>query len=144
MKREILERFKKLVKKVRTVYIATADRTGTPHIAASEGLTFTEEGHILFKAWFCLKTVANLEKNRKLSLAVLDPKTQEGYQILGEIKRIEAGAMLDGYGPEREKDWAGYPQAEHQLLIHAKKISSLTSGPHSDEWIESPAGKETA
>jgi general stress protein 26 len=136
MKKEVLERFKKLVKKVGTVYIATADKAGMPHIAASEGLTFTEEGHILFKAWFCLKTVSNLEKNRKLSLAVLDPKTQEGYQILGEIERIEAGAMLDGYGPEREKEWAGYPQAEHQLLIRAEKISSLTSGPHSDEWIE--------
>ena len=141
MKREILERFKKLVKKVGTVYIATADKAGTPHIAASEGLTFTEEGHLLFKAWFCLKTVANLEKNPKLSLAVLDPETQEGYQILGEIKRIETGAMLDGYGLDKERDWAGYPQAEHQLLIQPKKISSLTSGPHSDEWIESPAGK---
>ncbi len=144
MKRETLEKVEKLVKRVGTVYIATADRTGTPHIAASEGMTFTQDGDILFKAWFCLKTVANLAKSKKLSLAVLDPKTQEGYQILGEIRRIDRGAMLDGYGPGREKEWAGYPQAEHQLLIDPKKISSLTSGPHSDQWIESPAGKGRA
>jgi len=135
MNNEMLEKVKRLVDKVGTVYIATADRKGTPHIAASKGMTFTQEGHILFKAWFCLKTVANLGENRKLSLAILNPKTQEGYQILGEIKRIDTTAILDGYGSEREKDWAGYPQTEHQLLIQAKKISSLTSGPHSDELV---------
>ena len=143
MNRGMLQKVKELVEKVGTVYIATADRKGTPHIAASEGMAFTKEGHIVFKAWFCLKTVANLGENRKLSLAVLNPKTQEGYQILGEIKRIDRGAVMDGYGSDREKSWEGYPQVEHQLLIHAKKVSSLTSGPHSDELSEFPAGRGT-
>jgi general stress protein 26 len=144
MDSEILEKVKQLVKKVGTVYIATADGKGTPHIAASEGMTFTNEGQVLFKAWFCLKTVENLEKNRKLSLAILSPKTREGYQILGEIERIDRGAILDGYGPGNEKKWAGFPQAEHQLLIQVLKVSALTSGPHSDEFIHSPADKEIA
>ena len=144
MDREILEKIKQLVKKVGTVYIATADREGTPHIAASEGMTFTKEGQVVFKAWFCLKTVENLEKNRKLSLAILNPKTREGYQILGEIERIDRGAILDGYGSGNEKKWAGFPQAEHQLLIQVQKISSLTSGPHSDEFIQLPTDKGMA
>ncbi len=83
MDREILEKVKQLVKKVGTVYIATADREGTPHIAASEGMTFTKEGRVVFKAWFCLKTVENLEKNRKLSLADSKPKNSRGLSDFG-------------------------------------------------------------
>ena len=135
MERETLEKVKKLVQKLGIVYLATADKKGTPHIAASEGMTFTKEGKILFKAWFCLKTVENLAMNRKLSLAILNPKTQEGYQVLGEIERIHKGAILNGNGSDQEEKWAGYPQAEHQLLIRVQKIASLTSGPHSDEFV---------
>ena len=132
---EILEKVKRLVRKSGIVFLATTDRKGTPHIAASEGMTFTEDGKALFKAWFCLKTIENLSENGKLSLAILNPKTKEGYQILGEIERIDRGAILDGYGPDNEEKWAGYPQAEHQLLIRVQKVASLTSGPHSDEFI---------
>lgn len=135
MERETLEKVKKLIQEVGIVYVATADREGIPHIAAAEGMTFTDEGQVIFKAWFCLKTVENLGKNPELSLAVLNPKTKEGYQILGEIERIDRGAILDGYGSEEEKKWAGYPQVEHQLSVRIQKVSSLTSGPHSDEFI---------
>ncbi len=54
MEREILEKVKRLVRKLGIVFLATTDRKGTPHIAASEGMTFTEDGKALFKAWFCL------------------------------------------------------------------------------------------
>jgi general stress protein 26 len=98
----ILEKVKKLVQKVKVVYVATANREGIPHIAASKGMAFIED-QIVFRAWFCLKTVENLRENPKLSLAVLNAKTKEGYQLLGEVERIEKGAILDGYTPEEEK-----------------------------------------
>lgn len=135
MKRGMLKKVKRLVQEVKVVYVATSDKEGVPHLAAAEGMTFPKEGQIVFRAWFCLKTVENLVTNPKLSLAILHPVTGEGYQILGEIERVEKGAFLDGFRPEEEKKWAGYPQAEHQLSIRIEKVSSLTSGPHSDEFI---------
>ena len=135
MDKVALEKVKTLVEKVKVVYVATADKEGIPHIAASEGISFVGEDQIAFRAWFCLKTVENLGQNPNLSLAVLHPKSKEGYQILGKIERIEEGAILDGYSPEEERKRAGYPQAEHQLLIRVEKISVLAAGPHSDEFI---------
>ncbi len=135
MERGTIEKLKRFVQAVEVVYVATADREGFPHIAAAEGMTFMKESQILFRAWFCLKTLENLENNPKVSLAVLNPRTKEGYQILGKVERMEEGAILDGYGPGEEKRRADYPQAEHRLLIHIEKVSSLTSGPHSDEFI---------
>ena len=135
MERGLLEKLKTLAEEVRVVYVATSDREGVPHIAAAEGMAFGNDDRILFRAWFCIKTVENLEKNPRLSLAIIHPGTREGYQVLGRVERIERGAMLDGYRPGEEKKWASYPQAEHQLSISIEMVSRLTSGPHSDEFL---------
>jgi general stress protein 26 len=57
MKPGILQKMKKLVQDVKVVYVATANKKGVPHIAASEGMAFLNEDQIVFRAWFCLKTV---------------------------------------------------------------------------------------
>jgi general stress protein 26 len=132
---EILEKVKRMVQKVKVVYVATANREGVPHIAAAEGIAFMED-EIVFRAWFCPKTVENLRENPQLSLAVLSPKTKEGYQLFGVVERIEKGAILDGYAPGEEEEWSGYPQAEHQLYIRVKAVSQLTSRGHSDEFLD--------
>jgi predicted pyridoxine 5'-phosphate oxidase superfamily flavin-nucleotide-binding protein len=136
MEKGLLDKVRKLVRGVKVVYVATANREGAPHIAASEGMTFVDGDRIVFRAWFCIKTVGNLRENPRLSLAVLNTETGEGYQLLGELERIERGAMLNGFAFEKEGEWAGYPQAEHQLHIRITAISHLTSGAHSDEVIE--------
>ena len=133
MEKRLLDEVKNLVQEVRIVYVATASREGIPHIAASEGMTFVDGDQVVFRAWFCIKTVGNLQENPRLSLAVLNPETREGYQLFGELERIEKGAILDGFAVEKVREWAGYPQAEHQLYIRIKAISQLTSGAHSDE-----------
>lgn len=136
MKPEKVQKVKNLVEKVKTVYVATANKEGLPHIAASEGMAFNDGDQVIFKAWFCLKTVENLRENPRISLGVLDPETGEGYQVFGKMERVETGAILDGFTPQMEKNWKGYPQIEHQLSIRIEKISHLTTGAHSDEFIE--------
>jgi general stress protein 26 len=134
MKPEMLDKVRRVLERAKVVFVATANGEGDTHIAAEEGLILRSEGQAFFRAWFCLKTLQNLQENPKVSLAVLDPKTKEGYQLLGEVERIEEGAILNGYVPEKEMEWGGYPRAEHQLLIRLQKISHLTSGAHSDEF----------
>ena len=131
----ILEKVRKLAQGAKVVYVATANKEGVPHIAAEKGMAFHDEDRIIFRAWFCLKTVENLQENPKISLAVLDPKTHEGYQILGVTESVEKGAMLDGFASE--KDRGGFPQVEYQLYIRIQAISHLTPGAHSDEFISS-------
>jgi len=135
MEPEILDRVKKLSRKVNVVYVATADCDGVPHVAAAKGMEFLAEDRVFFRAWFCLETVRNLQDNPKVALALLDPGTNEGYQLSGEMERIEKGAILDGFAPGAEEKWRGYPQAEHQLHIRIKRISSFSSGAHSDEFL---------
>jgi general stress protein 26 len=117
----MLEKVKRLVQEVKVVYVATSDKEGVPHLAAAEGMTFAKEDQIVFKAWFCLKTVENLGKNPKLSLAILHPVTREGYQILGEIEQIEKGGILDGFRPKRRRNGQGIPRLSTGFRFASKR-----------------------
>ena len=135
MEQEISEKVKRLLRKVKMVYVSTANKDGTPHIAVEEGMIILNNDRVLFRAWFCFRTLENLRENPAISLALFDPETKQGYQLLGEMETMETGAILNGFVPGREGGWEGYPQAEHQLLLHIQKISSLALGPHSDEFL---------
>jgi hypothetical protein len=134
MEPSLVQEMRNLVDENRAVYVATANSEGVPHIAVEHGLTLLDEQHLVFRSWFCLRTIENLDQNPQLALAILDPVTQDGVQVLGEMERIERGATLNGFSLEGEKQWAGYPQSEHQLLIRITKIFRLSTGPHSDEF----------
>jgi general stress protein 26 len=136
MEKEILEKVKKLLQKVKLIYVATSNKEGIPHIAVEEGMIFLDNDRVLFRAWFCFKTLDNLRENPSISLAVLAPKARQGYQLFGEMEKIEEGAILNGFAPVKEKVWTGYPQAEHRLLIRIQRISPLASGPHADEFLQ--------
>ena len=65
-------------------------------------------------AWFCPITVANLQKNRQVSLVIWEYKGDTGYQLLGETEKVEEIAMMNGYVPGAESRHP-LPQVERQL-----------------------------
>ena len=68
-------------------------------------MAFTDGDQVVFRAWFCLKTVENLYEHPRISLGVLDPVTGKGYQLMGRMERVEGGypqrvCASDGEGLE--------------------------------------------
>ena len=120
-----------LAAQLRHIFVATADATGTPHIAAAGELTSSTKGRLLVKAWFCPGTMANIQINRRVALVVWDPGTDTGYQVLGETEKIEDMAMLNGYAPSVESKHP-VPQVERQLSVTVNKIIGFSHAPHSD------------
>ncbi len=120
-----------LAERVGHVLVATADAEGLPHIAAAQRLAPADEGAIAVAAWFCPGTVANVEQNKKIAIAVWDPVADAGYQLLGNVESSEVVAMLDGYAPEAERT-APPPQAERRLIVRVSKILRFSHAPHSD------------
>jgi len=41
--------------------------------------------------------VANLRENPSLSIVVWDRASDLGYQVIGELEKIEEAAMMDGF-----------------------------------------------
>ncbi len=91
-----------LAKQVGSVFVATADAQGVPHLAAAGKVVLTPEGRVAVTEWLCPGTMENLKANRRIALAVWDVKKDFGYQLVGESEKVEDLLMMNGYTPEKE------------------------------------------
>lgn len=120
-----------LAEKLGHVFVATADASGMPHVAAAVQLNNASGNHVAVSAWFCPGTVANLDVNRHISLVVWDSPADRGFQLLGLVENIEVQAMMNGFSPEAELD-SPMPQVERKLLVKVDKVLVFSHAPHSD------------
>ncbi len=131
MKIEKLNQAVAIAKKTQQVFIATADAAGAPHIACAGKITAEAGDRLAVTEWFCPGTVANLQENKNVSIAVWDKLTDTGLQVLGQVESIQDMAILDGYSPAVEKQHP-LPQVERKLFIKVEKILDFKLAPHSD------------
>lgn len=121
---------KQFIEKIGLTYVASADESGFPHLAAGRDVQVPDARHVAFEAWFCKITLHNVAHNPHVAVAVTDPATGEGYQLLGEVERAVDVAILDGYAPEMEEP--GMPQVETRLVVRVEQIMAFSTGAHSD------------
>jgi predicted pyridoxine 5'-phosphate oxidase superfamily flavin-nucleotide-binding protein len=133
MKADLLRQTVHLAQEAGFVMLATADEEGLPHITVAGRLELTDDNSadIAVTEWFCPGTVANLQKNKRVSVVVWTKKIETGYQLLGELMGVGDIGILDGYSPKVEAEHP-MPQIEKQLRIKVEKILEFRLGPHSD------------
>ena len=105
MKIEMLRESVRLAQAAGFVMIATANEQGMPHITAAGRLELTDENEadIAVTEWFCPGTVANLQKNKHVSIVVWTKKLETGYQLLGQLTGVRDIGILDGYSRETRR-----------------------------------------
>ena len=133
MKIEMLRETVRLAHAAGFVMIATSSEQGMPHITAAGRLELIDENEadIAVTEWFCPGTVANLQKNKHVSIVVWTKKLETGFQLLGQLTGVRDIGILDGYSPKREGEHP-LPQVEKRLLIKVERILEFRLGPHSD------------
>ena len=94
-------------------------------------LRLTPAGQLAIAAWFCPGTVINLQHNRRIAIVVWDAAEDTGYQLVGEVEKVEESAFLNGYAPQVEGS-SPSPQVERQLLVRVDKVIDFRHAPHSD------------
>lgn len=135
IKPEIIQAALALGQKVGHVFVATADSEGFPHVAAAGRLYFGSDEILVVAAWFCPGTIENLQHNPRISLVVWDTDTDTGYQLIGNVEKVEETAIMNGYSPELE-NLGPSPQVERQLFVKVNKVMGFTHAPHSDLDME--------
>ncbi len=133
MKTDVLKYTVRLAHSAGFVLVGTASEQGLPHITAAGRLELTDDdgADVAVTEWFCPGTVANLQKNRSISVVVWTKKMETGYQLLGQLAGVQDVGILDGYSAKLEGEHP-MPQVEKRLLIRVEKILEFRLGPHSD------------
>ena len=131
MDTETLKKAVDLAEKIQHIMVATADSTGKPHVATALKLKILSDDRVAVEAWFCPGTVINLGQNHKVALVVWDPASDNGYQLIGKVEKIEDLAILNGYTTEIE-ELEPSPQVERQLEVRVDSILVFSRAPHSD------------
>jgi hypothetical protein len=132
---EPLERAVSMSQSSGRIYLATADHGGLPHIAAAGPLTLlSDQKRVVFEAWSCPRTVANLGVNHWMALVVLPPGKDIGYELLGWLEESEDVLLMSGFDPQREAQ-RSIPQAKKRLIMRVDKIIGFQPEAHTDESL---------
>lgn len=111
-------------------FVASADATGIPHLAAGRELKVPDSHHLVFDAWFCSTTLRNVTQNPHVAVVVILPDSGAGYQLAGTIEHMVDSALLDGYVPGEEE--RGMPQVQSRLVIRVDEVMEFSAGSHTD------------
>lgn len=131
MKAELILKALTLSEKLKHVFLATADITGLPHMAAAGKISRVADDLISIEAWFCPGTVENLNRNKRIAVVVWEPDPDHGYQLTGKVERVEDLGMLNGFSHEIEA-MHPIPQEKRRFVVRVEKAFVFTHAPHSD------------
>lgn len=130
----ITEPIRLMIKNLPYIFVATADRSGQPHIAIGERTTISGDSLLIFENWFCPTTLQNISCNNRVSIVAVQADTGKGYQLIGSVIRSMNAAILDGYDPRI--NMPDTPQVLTRFTVKVENILEFTSGIHSDIPIE--------
>jgi hypothetical protein len=128
---ELIRKAVDMANRVGYALVATSDRNGLAHVAASRRVEAEPGNRVAVSEWFCPGTLANLQENPQISVVVWDPASDKGYQVIGKSVALEDTAMMDGFSPAVEENPP--PQVERKIRIEVNRILDFSHAPHSDQ-----------
>ena len=115
------------------IIVATASEQGVPHTATGANMSLVDVAKIRLRYWFCPNTIANVARNRWMSVVVWDPVGDRGYQLIGTVEQIVESAIADGYSPLEEAP--SVPQVERELILAVQRVLEFREAPHNDREL---------
>jgi hypothetical protein len=115
------------------IIVATASEQGVPHTATGANMSMLSGARIRLRYWFCPNTIANVARNRWMSVVVWDPVHDRGYQLVGTVEQIAESAIADGYIPLEEQP--SVPQVERELVLSVQRVLEFREAPHNDREL---------
>jgi uncharacterized protein len=95
---QLTQHMRQILKQQPVVLFATADGQGRPNVSPKGALKIVDEDKLVFVDLFSLKTRTNLQANPSVAIAVLDPRTYEGYQFKGQAELLAEGSLFEEIG----------------------------------------------
>jgi uncharacterized protein len=129
---KLTEEMKEMIK-YQQCFHATVSKEGVPNNAPKRSTRVFDEETLLFSEGTGGTTLKNILDGSKVSVAVVNRETIDGYRFLGTPKVITEGEIFEKSVEMSQK--AGLPKPKAVILIHIDEIHSLKPGPMAGKKI---------
>jgi len=112
---------------------ATVSTDGVPNNAPKRSTRVFDDETLIFNEGTGGATYKNILDGSKISVAVVNRETIDGYRFVGTPEVLTSGEVYDKAAELSMK--AGMPQPKAVILIHIDEIHSLKPGPGAGKRI---------
>lgn len=128
----------RLVRQEGLGFVATVRPDGSPALSPKGTLSVVDEQHLAFVNLASPHTVANLRRDPRLEVNVVDPILRKGYRFVGTGQVLTDGPdynrLMDWFAGQRDTDYR--TRAEGIVLITVTVVEPLISPAYDDGSTE--------
>jgi hypothetical protein len=128
----------RLVREEGLGFVATVRPDGSPALSPKGTLSVVDEEHLAFVNLASPHTVANLRRDPRLEVNVIDPIFRKGYRFVGTGQILTEGPdyerLMDWFADQRDTDYRA--RAQGIVLITVAAVEPLISPAYADGSTE--------
>src|SRR3712207_4728394 len=91
----ITEDMREIIGRARLAFVATVCEDGSPNLSPKATLAPWDDEHLVFADICSPQTVANLRRNPRIEVNVVDVLLRRGYRFKGTVEIVERGPIFD-------------------------------------------------
>ena len=114
-------------------FVATVNANGTPNVAPKRSTRVLSDDSLIFTEGTGGATYENIKRYSKVSVAVVNRDSVDGYRFVGEASLLESGPLYDEAAASAAK--LGRPKPFAVVVINITEIDSLKPGPTAGKKI---------
>jgi len=114
-------------------FIGTVDANGTPNVAPKRSTRVLSDDSLIFNEGTGGATYANIKRGSKVSVAVVNRETLDGYRFVGDASLQESGELYEKAAEMSAK--MGFRKPIAVAIVHITEIHSLKPGPTAGKKI---------
>ena len=114
-------------------FVATVNANGTPNVAPKRSTRVLSDDSLIFTEGTGGATYDNIKRYSKVSVAVVNRDSVDGYRFVGEASLLESGPLYDEAAANAAK--LGRPKPFAVVVINITEIDSLKPGPTAGKKI---------
>jgi predicted pyridoxine 5'-phosphate oxidase superfamily flavin-nucleotide-binding protein len=114
-------------------FIGTVNADGTPNVAPKRSTRVLSDESLIFTEGTGGATYANIKRDPKVSVAVVNRDIVDGYRFIGEASLQESGELYDAAVAGAAK--MGRPKPLAVVVINVSEVQSLKPGPTAGKKI---------
>ncbi len=114
-------------------FIGTTDKKGNPNVAPKRSTRVLNDTSLIFTEGTGGATYENIKNGSKVSVAVVNRDSVDGYRFIGKPEIVKEGELYDKAAEMSQK--MNFPPPYAVIIIHIEEIHSLKPGKNAGKKI---------